>query len=72
MSSMVATFVPGSAITAINLNDDFTQLRAIQENETSSDINDADLTRLEARVTQNEEILLKILLILRTMLQLLH
>ena len=55
LTSMVATFVSGSAITAINLNDDFTQLRnAIQELETGSDIIDADLSRLEARVTQNE------------------
>ena len=55
LTGMVATFVSGSAITANNLNDDFTQLRnAIQENDTSSAINDADLERLEERVTQNE------------------
>ena len=55
ITGMDATFISGSAITAANLNTDFTQLRnAIQENTSSIDINDTDLSSLEGRVSQNE------------------
>ena len=55
LTGMVATFVSGSAITAANLNNDFTQLRnAIQENRDNASTNGTNFDALALRVAQNE------------------